>query len=256
MVRKLKVLGVALVAVFALSAVAASAALAQNGLLTSTGPVKLTGALTGAKNEDSLTVFGGVVTCANAKYTGSKILTDFQTNFEGKIHEPLPSGSSNVTIVPAYGSCITTQAGIEFPTTIDMNTCDFEFDLGTTIEANKYKIKATEECTKLVPEKPALETIKVTVFANSTKHVESKPFCVLDITKKTDRGEFITATDTLNGSIDITGTISFIKSDRESPTGSILCPKEETNLGVWHFDLSITGDNALGNATAVSLSHL
>jgi hypothetical protein len=167
MIRNLKILGVALIAVFALSAVMASAALAQNGLLTSTGPVKLTGTLTGAKNENSLTAFGGVVTCSTTKYTGNKILTEAQTK-EGKTHELLQSGSSNVTITPHFTGCITTQAGIEFPMTIDMNGCDFEFDLGVTSAANKYKVKMTEEC-------PTANTIKTTIFANATKHAETHP---------------------------------------------------------------------------------
>jgi len=249
MVRNLKVLGVALAAVFALSAVTASAALAQVGTITSTGPVKLTGTLTGAKNENSFTAFGGVLSCATAKYTGNKILTQAQTE-AGKTHELVPTDSSSVTVTPHYGSCILTQAGIEFPTTVDMNGCDFELDFGvTTGVANKYKVKTTEEC-------PSTQTIKTTIFENATKHAENKPFCVIDITKETNRGEGLTATDTLNGSIDITGTVEGLKMDRESPTGSFLCPKEETKTGIWHFDINVTGDNAAGAATTISLSHL
>jgi hypothetical protein len=254
MIRNLKILGLGLVAVFALSAVTASAASAQVGTITSTGPVTLTGTQTGAKNENSLTAFGGVVTCANAKYTGHKTLTEAQT-ISGLKHEAVPNDTSKVTITPHYGSCITTQAGIEFPTTVDMNSCDFHFDLGVTIAANKYKVKAAEECVKKVPENPALETIKITVFANAAKHTANEPFCVIDITKQTERGETLAATDTLNGTIDITGTIEGIKADRESPTGSILCPKEETKTGILHIDATITGDNVGGAATTVSLSH-
>jgi hypothetical protein len=44
--------------------------------------------------------------------------------------------------------------------------------------------------------------------------------------------------------------------DRESPTGSILCPKEETAVGIWHFDVNFTGDNSVNAATTISLSHL
>jgi hypothetical protein len=248
MIRNLKALGLGLVVVFALGAVAASAALAQNGLLTSNGPVKLTGAPTGEKNDNSITAFGGVVTCPNAKYTGFKILSQKQTE-EGKTHELLPNGSSSGTIVPHFGTCITKVGAIEFLSTVDMNGCDFELDVGATIEANKYKLKATEEC-------PAANTIKITNFANATKHAENLPFCVEDITKKTDRGETFVATDTLNGSVDNTGTIENLEIQRESPTGSILCPKEETKTGIWHFDLNVTGDNSLGEKTTISLSHV
>jgi hypothetical protein len=219
----------------------------ETGRITSTGPVKLTGAQTGAKNENSFTMFGGVTTCAAAKYTGNKVLTEAQTK-EEKTHELLPSGSSNVTIVPSYGSCIMTQAGIEFPMTIDTNGCDFELDFGVTTAANKYKVKTTEEC-------PSTQTIKTTIFASAAKHTANEPFCVIDITKQTNRGEGLTATDTLNGSIDITGTVENIVMDRESPTGSILCPKEETKTGILHIDVTVTGDNVGGTATTISLSH-
>jgi hypothetical protein len=250
MVRNLKVLGLGLVAVFALSAVMASAALAQNGLLTSTGPVTLTGTQTGPELGNSLTAFKRQVVCLNAKYTGHKVLTEAQTK-EGKTHERLPSGSSSMTITPHYGLCETLASGLRFPTTVDMNGCDFEFDLGATIEANKYKIKATEEC-------PPTQTIKVTVFGSAAKHTAPtpEPFCVIDITKETNRGETLVATDTLNGTIDVTGTIENIKAHEESPTGSILCPKEEDAKGVLHIDVNITGDNAENKATTISLSHL
>jgi hypothetical protein len=138
--------------------------------------------------------------------------------------------------------------GLEFPTTVDMNGCDFEFDLLGTTETSKYKVKATEEC-------PTTETIKVTVFSNATKHTENKPFCVIDITKETNRGEGLVARDTGNGSFDITGTVENIKSDQESPTGSILCPKEETKTGILHIDVNVTGDTEVGTATTISLSH-
>jgi hypothetical protein len=74
--------------------------------------------------------------------------------------------------------------------------------------------------------------------------------------KGTNRGEIITATDTLSGSIDFNGTVEGIRADRESPTGGILCPKEETTTGVLHIDATFTGYNAAGNPATVSLSHL
>jgi hypothetical protein len=58
MTSKLKTLGLALVAAFAIGAVAASAASAQNGIFTSDGPATLIGTQTGTEFENLITVFG------------------------------------------------------------------------------------------------------------------------------------------------------------------------------------------------------
>ena len=58
MIRKFKTLAVALVAVFALGAVVASAASAQQGFLTSTGNVTLTGTETGVEKNRFDSVWG------------------------------------------------------------------------------------------------------------------------------------------------------------------------------------------------------
>lgn len=247
MIRNLKVLGLALAAVFAFAAVTASAASAAS-FLTSTGPVTLTG----TQNEEgengqfnnSLTAFGNKVICKGATYAGHKTAVT--------PHAFMASGESSTTITPDWESrtCTTIATGLEFPTTVDMNGCDFVFDLGeTTTHETKtaYKVTVTEEC-------PENGTIKVTVFGSAAKHTANEPFCVIDIHKQTDRGD-IFAVDNGDGSINITGTVEHVVSNRTSPTGSILCGASEEANGIQHIKVHVTGHNEAGNPTSISLSH-
>jgi hypothetical protein len=107
MIRNLKVLGLALVAVLAMSAVVASAAMAQNGLITSDGPVTLTGSETGA-NTNFWDAFGLQLTCPGSTTVGHKVGTS----------EPIPSGSSEITATPNYKNCVV--SGLNWPATVTM----------------------------------------------------------------------------------------------------------------------------------------
>jgi len=128
MIRNIKVLGLALVAVFAFSAIAASAASAQNGRITSTGPVTLDGTEDGI---NAFTGFGAKVECPNTVVTGHKTLTTKQTE-EKLTHELIPSGSSSFTLtldLPA--NCNAVEAGTNHRTTVTLNGCDFDIEILT-----------------------------------------------------------------------------------------------------------------------------
>jgi hypothetical protein len=259
MIRNLKALGLALVAVFALSAVVASAASAQvkPGTLTSTGPVTLIGTQTAPVGEEDVTkknflsAFGGTTTCATAKYTGHKALTLLQTEDpETKKHELIPNDVSEITITPHYGVCNTKILASNFPTTVDMNGCDYTFDLKeTTPGVDTYTVRATVIC-------PKDKHITITIFATAAKHTSNEPFCHVTITENAAGYLGLHATDTTNGKIDITGTVAGISADKKSPTGSILCPEETTNTAELTQDVTVEGKNEAGGATTISLSHL
>jgi hypothetical protein len=245
MIRNLKALGLALVAVFALSAVVASAASAQVGTLTSTGPVTLIGTQTPVEKpteKNVLTAFGSTTDCPNAKYTGHK--------YNVTPHTFIPNDVSTVTITPHYGVCTTSPGSL--PTTIDMNGCDYVFHLeGTTPGVDTYTIRATVVC-------PVNQHITVTVFATATKHAENIPFCDLTITENAAGYLGLHATDTTNGKIDISGTITGITAHKVRLNESILCPKvaETTNEATLAQDVTIEGKNEAGGSTSISLSHL
>ncbi len=238
MIRNLKTLGLALVAVFAISAMAASAASAQNGILTSDGEFTLNGAITGPEVENSLTAFGQVVTCPLAGYTGHKANVT--------PHVKIPNNSSEFTLTPIYGIC---KVGNTIKATVDLNGCDFTLDLGkTTGVADQYAITSTVNC-------PTGKHIVITLFTNETFHKEEKSFCHITITEKASY-DGLKATDTTNNSFDITGTIEGIEADKgiisgTTPDTGILCPTETTKLGILHIDANVTA----AGGTALKISH-
>ena len=120
MTRKLKALGVAVVAVMALSAVVASAAMALTPKLeVGTGDGNLTGTQT---EVNVLTVAGGrTLTCEVATFTGV-----------------LATTSATVTLTPVYEKCHSVLAGVKVPATITTNGCDFLLHVGATNGTDSY----------------------------------------------------------------------------------------------------------------------
>jgi hypothetical protein len=241
MIRNLKVLGLALVAVFAFSAMAASAASAQNGIVTSDGPFTLNGVnrVGAAELENSLTAFNQKVTCPNATYAGHEINTT--------PHVKIPNNSSNSTITPTYGIC---KIGETIKATVDMNGCDYEFDLGaTTGITDQYKVTSTVIC-------PTGKHIVITLFTNEKFHLtEKKSFCHITITEKKSY-DGLTLTDNTNNTFALKGTLEGIEADKELISGTaedtgILCPKETTNTGILHIDVTINEPGGTG----IKLSH-
>ena len=243
MIRNLKVLGLALAAVLALSAVVASAAMAQKtqGELTADGPVTLIGTQTGAATDNALTAFGGETQCPNATYTGHE--------YNVTPHEPIDAttnaGKTTVTITPHYGSC----TALGFPATIDMNGCDYVFHIEKTNVNGGYDVKSTVPC-------PSGQHITLTIFISSTKHTENKPFCHITITENAAGYAGLEVKTTTGGHLGITGTATGITADKKSTAGSILCPEETTNTASLKQDVTVTGKNNLGQDTALSLTEV
>jgi hypothetical protein len=241
MTRNLKVLGVALAAVFALGAVAASAASAQVGTLTSTGPVTLTGT-ENAGQLNAFTTFGLELECPGSTYTFHKL--------NETPHKFIPNDSSTATITPHYKQPCVAKPG-NFPATIDMNGCDYAITLGTTTAtANQYNTTFHIVC-------QGTNQITLTLFTNATKHAENKPFCRHHIGTQTPTGTMPTAKDNLNGTIQINGTVKGITEQKtnggEDP---LLCAAAQTNAAEMHINITASGKNEIGSATSVSLSHL
>jgi archaellum component FlaF (FlaF/FlaG flagellin family) len=104
--KNLKILGLALVAVFAMSAVVASGASALSPAFTSEGsPTILTGSQEGS---DVFTTHGGTVTCTTATYEGTQTGTE----------------SSETEVTPTYSGC-TAFGFVNVP--IDVNGCKYVF---------------------------------------------------------------------------------------------------------------------------------
>jgi hypothetical protein len=240
MTHNLKVLGLALAAVFALSAISASAASAQNGKLTSTGPVTLKAVNQGAASENQWEEFGFNLRCPNVVYTGHKVNVT--------PHEAIPSGASEITITPHYGAC----TGLGFPATIDMNGCDYVIDIKETVVGgtDEYKIDTTIKC-------EAGKHIKKTSFTTSA-HNASEMFCEIEITEKTTAYTGLVLKDTTNGTGDIKGTLTgFEAHKRPGPHSSIFCPSPEqtTTTGALKLNVKVEGFTAGGAVTSIGISH-
>jgi hypothetical protein len=239
MIRNLKVLGVALAAVFALSAVAASTASAQNGTFTSTGPVTLT-ATENAGQKNAFTLFGLEIACPGSTITAHKL--------NETPHKFIPNDSSTATISPHYKEPCTGNPGA-FPVTISMNGCDYAITLGTTVVANQYNTTFHIVC-------PGANQVTIVLFTNATRHAENRPFCKLHIGTQSNLAG-ATANDNLNGTIQLNGTIKGIAAQRtnggEDP---LLCAASQTTMAEDHTNVTFSGKNEIGGATSISLSHL
>lgn len=150
MIRNLKVLGLALASMFAMSVVMASAASAADfGSAHTTGTTFVTAF---EEEEHKFTVNNRTVTCHDTSFTGESV-------------ENLGAGTWNgVTIKPKYENC--TAFGL--PATVDMNSCDYKF---TALTAATGEVHVG--CTT------AGDNIRVTVF-NSANHAVA-PVCTFHI---------------------------------------------------------------------------
>jgi hypothetical protein len=251
MIRNLKTLGLALVAVFALSAVAASAASAQQGKFTSDGPVTLTGT-ENAAGPNAFTAFGLKVECPGSTYTGHK--------YNQTPHVFIPNNNSTTaTITPHYkqvaangdANCRATPGN--FPVTVHMNGCDYVIHLGVTTEPpNTYGVLYDIVC-------PPNQEITLTAWTTDTLHTTGDaPFCVIHIPPQVNlAGGHVR--DTTDGTLDLNGTVTGITATRTNNTGAadthtVLCPEATTHTASLQINVTVKGHNEGGGATSIGIS--
>lgn len=223
MTRNLKVLGLALMAVFAFSAMAASAASAQEqGMLTTEAgnPVTLDATETGVE-ANSLTAFGEKVECPGSSYDGHEV---------GSTTNPVPNKATTATITPTYNqaTCVATPG--PHKATVTTNGCDYVFHVGETTPAgNKegtYGVTADVVC-------PATKSIIVDVyFASGNENIK---VCEVTIGPQTGlAGGHLT--NTPSEDVDVTGTFKGIKASKSG-----LCGAASTETAEFHIDATIKG---------------
>jgi hypothetical protein len=156
MIRNLKMLGLAAVAVLSMSAMLAPAAQAENGFLTAESyPTVLTGTQTGALV--STVVANGVrsIHCTNANLDGT-----------------ITGAASFVTIAPTYSGCTALPGNL--PATILMNGCDYTVWLtrpgSTGHPAGTGGVSTTIDC-------PAGSVIEKKIYETAAKHTAGTPLC-------------------------------------------------------------------------------
>jgi hypothetical protein len=249
MIRNLKALGLALVAVFALSAVGASAVAAQQAIFTSDGPVTLTGT-ENAGTLNAVTGFGITAKCPESTGTGHKynatphtVISDIEGTFTLTPH--IKQVGSN-----GHANCRATPGN--FPATTDFNGCDYVTHLGqTTGEGDTYGGTLDLVC-------PPGNEVMWTVWTTDHEHTTSMtPFCLFRIPPQVGlAGAHLT--DTTNGTVDVNGTIEGIKATRVNNTGidthTVLCPESTTTVGKLDINVTVKGINAAGGSTLIGIS--
>lgn len=162
--RNIKILGLMLAAMFAMSAVAATAASADE-FTSEVAPVTLTGTSESGFT-DEFTTTAGVVKCPKATYKGTQATVSTTT----------------ATVTPDYEDQPCT--GFGFPATIDVNECQYVFHIngGTSTEGTvdvecpagkEITITATsagtEKCTVHVPTQTSIPgTVKFSGIGSGT----------------------------------------------------------------------------------------
>ena len=236
MIRKLKVLGLALVALSAFAAVAASGASAQGKLTTEGGQeVTLTATETGTTFANSFTAFGGITHCPGSTITGHKSTTT--------PHGLIPNNATAITLTPHFKNCTTELGGSKFPTTVDMNGCDFLLTIGAAVSAGTYKTEAHVTC-------PAGKFIQITQFLDSGHFFLA---CTETITTTTPHSTaHITNTPESGGvkdDLDVVGTFTSIEAHKSGGCGSAT-----TKEAVQHIHGTVKAVNKAGVSTGITVS--
>jgi hypothetical protein len=256
MVRNLKVLGIALVAIFAMSTMVASAALAQGKLTTEGGvAVTLTGSETGVQT-NRLTMFGIPFACEGSTYTGKKTLITAETE-AGKTHELLPNLSTTATITPNYNQpkCALTVGGSNFPATVTMNGCDYNIQIGATTGEQTETKTTFGLTTDIVCPKEKDIQIELWEFGD-TKH-EVASWCMFTIKPQTGlKGAHVSSTRkaTPKDDLDLDGKVEGITVSR-SGTKPLLCPTSEEKAASLDLDVTVKGENSAGEEKGITVTH-
>jgi len=243
MIRNLKVLGLALVAVFALSAMAASAASAQtNGSITSTGPWTGIGEETGVNKFEA---FGSRVECTGSKITFHKTLKTSETEPPlSKTHEDLigDEESATLTLDVNQSTCL---ADGEHKATVTLNGCDLDLMVQGTVETGKYNTAISQVC-------PTNKDIEIEVYAFKGSELGGV-VCKITIKEEAANNNRTGATlANSSGTLVAGGTVQNISASR-SGAG---CATESTTEAKLFVNAKVKGVNAEGNETELSITHL
>ena len=211
MIRKLKFLGLALVAVFAMSAVGASAASAAVEFHSENAPITLTGNQEGTSN--GFDVQFGEVKCTTAKYHSKTATIKDETTIE---------------VTPTFEGC--TFAGVASP--IDMNNCTFLLHIN-----NESKGTADVKCA-------IGSEITVTGGTKCTVHVPAQTGVGPITYKNSGAAEGSTREVTLN-----LGEIANITYNQTAGTAAVgKCSSMEKSDGKYTGTAEVTGETEDGKS--------
>lgn len=229
MTRKIKALGLALVAAFAMSAVAASSASASHPFHF--GSEEVHTEITGTQHagEDVFTTNGGTVKCNTATYTATTNATKV----------------TDITVTPHYTSC-KAFGFINVP--IDMDGCDYTFTTGT-LETTAGGVEDYEGSVHIVcPGTGHEHAIRITA-----------PGCEVTVPAQTPTGGKITFTNIGSGTtrqVTVDVALTGIHYTEHEISGFPNCNTEtvtETN-GTYNGSALITGKKTTGVQVGISVT--
>ncbi len=228
MIRNLKSLGLAIMAVIGMSAVVASAASADPPTLISDGPVKLAGT----------DLAKSVLT-----YNESQKIECHGKYSLGKENET-PSGfianpTTTATAAPTYSSCEGKLGVTNVSYTATMNGCDYVLHLGSTIEMGKWGVTTDIVC-------PEGKEVEVHGYS-SAEHTTS--ICTFKLPAQTGKaGAFVKNLE--GGKVTLGGTVEGLKASR---TGVLCGGGNSTESGKLDLDAEISGTNEKEGSTGIEI---
>lgn len=237
MIRNLKILGLALGAVFAMSAMLASAASA--GQITgASSPVKLAGASTvGEKGVLTYNASQELV-CDEIYHFGRR--TTFAETGGSETHAPVPLPISEVTFVITYSGCEARINGAKVGTaTVTMNGCDYD---GLISSGITLPYGTSLRC-------PSGHKFVVHVYSNESHTTNICTYELGETGNQNRAGAFLQEAG--EGKLTLGGTTTGISVSR---TGILCGGTGSTTTATFSRHVIISGTNEGGEAVALSLS--
>jgi hypothetical protein len=226
MIRNLKVLGLALAAVFATSAVAASAA--------SAAPAKFTA---GVGAGETAEIKGGQIG-ADTFHIGVRTYTCATATVQGEALTVGPE-STEVTLTPTYGTCHTVILGVTRTLTVTTNGCAYRFNATKNTGGHAFSTDLHIEC-------PAGKKIEIHVYdthnANTLCTYDIEPQTILDAVELTNVGGNVVA-DITEAEVELHNTIP-----------NVLCNSSTNPVLIYTGEDQVEAFGEAGNPVASSVS--
>lgn len=231
--KDLTALGIALFALLAVSVTVPAAALGLEGSLTTPGySVTLDIAQTGSEESNALVLGESVLMCPESTYTGHKASTTPT--------EPVGTGDTSITISPTYKNCVMLNGESEFPSTVQMNGCDFVYSIGETVEQAVYEIAVDLVC-------PEGKSLMVEAFLGGSHGFRVCTEVLLP--QQNLSGLQVSNVKATPSDLGIAGTVGGIHAEQSG-----FCGAATFEGGELAASLTASGTDAEGGSTAVAVS--
>jgi hypothetical protein len=227
MIRNLKALGLALVAMGVLGILAASAAQAAPTFSAEASEWHPTGKPLGTHTYTL--PFGAELTCEEVHFDPTKTYT---------------SAVASVRATPTYNKCHATIFEVTYPVTVTHNSCEYEFQATKKTAATTY-----EGTAKVICEKAGVKGIEIHIFQKDDLKHELAPRCTITVKPQTISGIL-----THNEATDVTLTANTSKVTNTRTSGSLLQCGAENQTAEYHGDTTVTATDSAGNTVKSTIA--